>query len=54
MHEVARPAQRRYLPYVDADTPWNPIYAKAIGVNVDDLLTLQPTPGNRPSRSPTC
>jgi len=55
MHVVAE-AQRNggICAYVDAEHAMDPIYAKAIGVNVDDLLISQPDTGNRPSRSPTC
>jgi len=32
----------------------DPVYAKAIGVDIDALLISQPTRESRASRSPTC
>ena len=48
MHVVAE-AQRNggICAYVDAEHAMDPIYAKAIGVNVDDLLISQPDTGEQ-------
>ena len=32
----------------------DPVYGRAIGMNVDDLLISQPDTGEQGSRSPTC
>ena len=48
MHVVAE-AQRNggICAYIDAEHAMDPIYAKAIGVNVDDLLISQPDTGEQ-------
>ncbi len=48
MHVVAE-AQRNggICAYIDAEHAMDPIYAKAIGVNVDDLLVSQPDTGEQ-------
>ncbi|HLH99913.1 MAG TPA: ATPase domain-containing protein, partial [Acidimicrobiales bacterium] len=48
MHVVAE-AQRNggICAYVDAEHAMDPVYAKAIGVNVDDLLISQPDTGEQ-------
>jgi recombination protein RecA len=55
MHVVAE-AQRNggICAYVDAEHAMDPVYAKAIGVDIDELLISQPTRASRRSRSPTC
>src|SRR5262245_8261025 len=48
MHVVAE-AQRNggICAYVDAEHAMDPVYARAIGVNVDDLLISQPDTGEQ-------
>src|SRR3979411_3487543 len=48
MHVVAE-AQRNggVCAYVDAEHAMDPVYAKAIGVNIDDLLISQPDTGEQ-------
>jgi len=48
MHAVAE-AQRNggICAYVDAEHAMDPVYARAIGVNVDDLLISQPDTGEQ-------
>src|ERR1700733_11289869 len=48
MHVVAE-AQRNggICAYVDAEHAMDPVYAKAIGVNIDDLLISQPDTGEQ-------
>src|SRR3954463_5513825 len=48
MHVVAE-AQRNggICAYIDAEHAMDPVYAKAIGVNVDDLLISQPDTGEQ-------
>src|SRR6202522_3471179 len=48
MHVVAE-AQRNggICAYIDAEHAMDPIYAKAIGVNIDDLLISQPDTGEQ-------
>ena len=55
MHVVAE-AQRNggVCAYIDAEHAMDPVYAGAIGVNVDELYISQPDTGSRRSRSPTC
>ena len=48
------PAQRRRVAYIDAEHAMDPVYASAIGVNVDELLISQPDTGEQALRSPTC
>ena len=40
--------------FIDAEHALDPIYAQNLGVNTDDLLVSQPTPGNRRWKSATC
>ena len=55
MHVVAE-AQRNggVCAYIDAEHAMDPTYAKAIGVDIDQLLISQPDTGSRRWRSPTC
>ena len=48
MHVVAE-AQRNggICAYIDAEHAMDPVYAKAIGVNIDDLLISQPDTGEQ-------
>src|SRR5262245_34141769 len=48
MHVVAE-AQRNggTCAYIDAEHAMDPVYAKAIGVNIDDLLISQPDTGEQ-------
>jgi recombination protein RecA len=48
MHVVAE-AQRNggICAYIDAEHAMDPVYARAIGVNVDDLLISQPDTGEQ-------
>ncbi|HEY6426793.1 MAG TPA: ATPase domain-containing protein, partial [Acidimicrobiales bacterium] len=48
MHAVAE-AQRNggICAYIDAEHAMDPVYARAIGVNVDDLLISQPDTGEQ-------
>ena len=39
--------------FIDAEHALDPIYARKLGVNVDDLLISQPEPASRRSRLPT-
>ena len=54
LHTVAE-AQREggVCAFVDAEHALDPIYARKLGVNLDDLLISQPDTGSRRSRSPT-
>src|ERR1700694_4675358 len=49
MHVVAE-AQRNggVCAYIDAEHAMDPVYASAIGVNVDDLVTSEPDTGEQP------
>ena len=55
LHIVAE-AQRNggIAAFIDAEHALDPTYAKAIGVDVDELLISQPIRGNKPWRSQTC
>ena len=55
MHVVAE-AQRNggICAYIDAEHAMDPVYARAIGVDIDQLLISQPDTGEQALRSPTC
>ena len=54
LHTVAE-AQKKggICAFIDAEHALDPIYARKLGVNVDDLLISQPDTASRRSRSPT-
>ena len=54
LHTVAE-AQKKggICAFIDAEHALDPIYARKLGVNVDDLLISQPDPASRRWRSPT-
>jgi len=54
LHTVAE-AQKKggICAFIDAEHALDPIYARKLGVNVDELLISQPTTANRRSKSPT-
>ena len=40
--------------FIDAEHAMDPLYAKEIGVDIDELLVSQPDSASRRWRSPTC
>ena len=55
-YHVIAEAQRKggLAAFIDAEHAMDPIYARRIGVNVDELLSPSPTTASRRWRSPRC
>ena len=55
VYEIIAQAQKMggICAFIDTEHAIDPVYARTIGVDIDELLVSQPTMGSRRSRSPT-